>query len=371
VQDLSFQELQEKISAYQLRVQELTLANEQLTDFIENAALPLHWVNAEGIIIWANQAELSALGYEKEEYIGQPINKFHTDQSTIEDILFRLKNNETLHNHRARLTCKDGTIKHVLISSNVLIKDGKFIHTRCFTRDITPMVLEEQRKNDFVSMVSHELKTPLTSMLSYVQVMLVKSGESKDAFLKQALARTEKLAQSMNKMINDFLNMSRLEEAKVQLAIEPFQLQLLMQEVIEEIQLITDTHQIKFEGCEEISVQADRAKIGQVMTNLITNAIKYSPQASTITVGCQQQDDRVKIYVRDQGTGISQGDQQHLFDRFYRVENNSTKHTTGFGIGLYLVAEILRYHHTKIEVNSTLGKGSDFYFFLPLVSQAV
>lgn len=122
----------------------------ELTDFIENASIPLHWVNAEGIIVWANQAELDALGYTTQEYIGAPIQDFHADTKTIADILTRLMNNETLHNYPAKLRCKDGTIKHVLISSNVLMKEGKFIHTRCFTKDVTEIVQQEKKKNDLL-----------------------------------------------------------------------------------------------------------------------------------------------------------------------------------------------------------------------------
>ncbi|EDM37760.1 two-component regulatory system histidine kinase [Pedobacter sp. BAL39] len=362
----SYQELEQRIAAYEIRVKDLEVVNEELSDFIENAALPLHWVNGEGIITWANQAELSALGYLKEEYIGQPISKFHADQDIIADILSRLTKYETLHNYRARLVCKDGTIKHVLISSNVLEKEGKFIHTRCFTRDITPLVLEEQRKNDFVSMVSHELKTPLTSILSYVQVMLSRTSKTSDAFISQALSRTEKQAKSMTRMINDFLNMSRLEQAKVQLDIAPFDLNELLHEVAEEIELTNHTHHIQYAHAGEISISADRAKLSQVLDNLINNAIKYSPEHSTITVGFEQVGTDVKIYVRDQGIGISEADQKRLFERFYRVESKATKHATGFGIGLYLVAEILRYHHSKIEVVSSPGEGSTFFFLMPI-----
>ncbi|MES2827719.1 MAG: ATP-binding protein [Bacteroidota bacterium] len=365
VKEMSLKKLQEEISHYQNRVAELSQVNEELSDFIENAAIPLHWVNGEGIIIWANQAELIALGYEKEEYIGQPIANFHADENIIQDILSRLINNETLHNYRARLKCKDGTIKHVLISSNVLRKDGNFIHTRCFTRDITAMVLEEQRKNDFVSMVSHELKTPLTSILGYLQVMLSRTEATGDSFITQTLARTEKQAKSMTKMIEDFLNMSRLEEAKVELYIESFELHTLLQEVIQEIQLTN--HNINFVHGGVIQIQADSAKIAQVMINLISNAIKYSPEHTRITVGYQRHGDSVKIYVKDEGVGISEKDQQRLFERFYRVQNESTRQTVGFGIGLYLVAEILRYHNSKIEVESSPANGSTFYFSLPVV----
>jgi len=122
---------------------------EEITDFIENAPVPLHWVNNSGVIVWVNQAELDLLGYKKEEYLNKHISHFHTDKAAIENILVRLINKETITNHRASLQCKDGSTKQVLISSNVYWKDNEFIHTRCFTRDITEdMNTETQRLDD-------------------------------------------------------------------------------------------------------------------------------------------------------------------------------------------------------------------------------
>ena len=108
-----------------------------LRDFVENAAIGLHWVGADGIILWANQTEIDLLGYTREEYIGRHIADFHADQPVIADILVRLTGGETLNSYEARLRCKDGSIRHVLISSNALFENEKIVHTRCFTRDIT------------------------------------------------------------------------------------------------------------------------------------------------------------------------------------------------------------------------------------------
>lgn len=125
---------------------------EDLADFVENAALGLHWVGADGTILWANQEELTMLGYGREEYVGRNIVDFHVDRPVITDILERLKAGETLRHYEARLRCKDGTIRQVQISSNVRWEDGKFVHTRCFTRDVTERrmaqdaVLEAQRQ---------------------------------------------------------------------------------------------------------------------------------------------------------------------------------------------------------------------------------
>ncbi len=123
---------------------------EILNDFIENASIPLHWVNGSGIIIWANKTELDFLGYSKEEYIGKHIAGFHADKEVIEDILTRLIKKEILINYPARLKCKDGSIKPVIINSNGYWKDERFIHTRCFTRDVSDLIKADDKKSELI-----------------------------------------------------------------------------------------------------------------------------------------------------------------------------------------------------------------------------
>src|SRR3954468_2521813 len=122
------------------RIEDL-LEHEELTSFLENAAMALHWVGADGTILWANRAELKLLGYTQDEYIGRSITEFHVDEHVSADILNRLERGEELREYEARLRAKDGSIRYVSIISNAYSKDGRFIHTRCFTRDIT-----EQRR---------------------------------------------------------------------------------------------------------------------------------------------------------------------------------------------------------------------------------
>jgi two-component system sensor histidine kinase VicK len=122
----------------------------ELQDFMDNAALPLHWVNGSGIIIWANKAELDLLGYNHDEYVNQHISKFHEDPEVIEDILRQLVNKKTLINVPARLRCKNGSIRCTLLNSNVYWEDGIFKHTRCFTTDVT-FLLNEGNSGQFVN----------------------------------------------------------------------------------------------------------------------------------------------------------------------------------------------------------------------------
>jgi PAS domain S-box-containing protein len=148
---------------------ELESRVEELQDFVENASIPLHWVNGSGIIIWANKAELESLGYEKDEYIGKHISNFHADQTIIADILERLMRKETLRNYPAKLKCKSGEIKPVLINSNVLWKDDKFIHTRCFTRDITDLKRMEDQKVELINQLQEKNRLLAEEVLSLKQ----------------------------------------------------------------------------------------------------------------------------------------------------------------------------------------------------------
>ena len=143
-----YQTLEQRVEE---RTQALQESQHELTDYIENAATSLHWVDANGIIIWANQTELDFLGYNREEYIGQSIANFHADDEVIADILTRLSNNETLTNYEARLRCKDGSIRTVQINSNVFYRDGEFVHIRCFTTDITERKAAEMALNDLIT----------------------------------------------------------------------------------------------------------------------------------------------------------------------------------------------------------------------------
>jgi PAS domain S-box-containing protein len=139
-------------------LEELRRRERELADFIENASVSLHWVGGDGTILWANQAELDLLGYTREEYIGRKINEFHADRDVISDILRRLTNRETLHDYEARLKCKDGSVRHVLINSNVMWEEDRFVHTRCFTRDITERKRAEEELRESRSQLAELLK---------------------------------------------------------------------------------------------------------------------------------------------------------------------------------------------------------------------
>jgi signal transduction histidine kinase len=233
-------------------------------------------------------------------------------------------------------------------------------------QDVTEQKKDEQRKNDFIGIVSHELKTPLTSIKALLQVAALKLKNLDDAFLKGAVEKANIQVKKMETMISGFLNVSRLESGKMLIDKTEFNLQELLTDIIKESELTLSTHKIQFLPCGPVQIQADYDKISLVVSNLLSNAIKYSPQGKLIEVSCQVAGSTVLVSVKDKGFGIEKEHKDKLFERYYRVETSYTRHISGFGIGLYLCAEIIARHQGRIWVESTEGEGSTFFFSLPL-----
>jgi len=308
-------------------------------------------------------------GYTADEIIGRSSYVLIPEEKWFEEpqILERVKNGERVQQFETQRITKDRRIFDVSLTiSPIYDAAGDIVGLSKITRDITEKKQEERRKNDFIAMVSHELKTPLTSMRSYIQVLLGRAKNNDDSFGINALTRANVQSKKMTNMIQDFLDLARLENGRITLTMEVFELDELMKEAAADAQFLSTAHTIRTMGCEGIKVKADRDKIGQVLINLLSNAIKYSPKGGTIDISCTREAERVKVCIADEGVGISLSEQKKLFNRFYRVKNESIKTVSGFGIGLYLVSEILQYHNSKIEVESTEGKGSKFYFSLEM-----
>lgn len=321
---------------------------------------------------WNDSAE-RIFGYTAAEMIGQSILKIIPPDRTHEEtqILNRLKKGERMEHFETKRLRKDGNLIDVSLTISP-IKDpaGNIIGLSKIARDITEKKQEEQRKNDFVAIVSHELKTPLTSITGYIQLLLGKSKREGNEQYSNILTRVDVQARKMAVMIQDFLDLAKMEDGKIQLNLEIYDIKELIEEITSDPQFISSRHQLKLTVPANAMIQADRGKIGQVLINLLGNAIKYSPNGGTITIGTTIEGEQVKIYVNDQGLGISPLHQKRLFDRFYRINDDRIKSVSGFGLGLYLVAEILRYHGSNISLTSEEGVGSTFYFNLPIAHGA-
>jgi len=231
--------------------------------------------------------------------------------------------------------------------------------------EITESKEDETRKNDFVAMVSHELKTPLTSAKAFVQMLAQKALKNGDIFTESSLQKVDRQIDKMQTLIKGFLDIARMEAGKINLDRQYFIMADLVKECVEENRLFSRKHQISISPFEPVQVYADRDKIGQVINNFLSNAVKYSPNGKLITVSCFVTDDGLlQVNVTDEGMGINPQDKARLFDRFYRVESQHTKTISGFGIGLYLCAEIIQLHGGQVGLESEIGQGSTFYFRL-------
>lgn len=232
--------------------------------------------------------------------------------------------------------------------------------------DITEQKQNELIRNRFIGMVSHELKTPLTALKAYIQLLNKWATKKKDSFTIGALSKVERQVKKMTTMINGFLNLSVAESGKIQLNKEEFFLNELVVEVIQDHTDVTSNSNIIMTAGLPVPVEADRDKIEQVIVNLLSNAIKYSELGMPVHINCEHDGAMVKLNIKDTGMGIEQQDIKKLFKPHSRIKNSQTQKISGFGIGLYLCAEIIRHHGGYIGVDSEAGKGSTFWFTLPL-----
>ena len=243
----------------------------------------------------------------------------------------------------------------------IMDKKGEIIAAVATFYDITKQKEFEQQKEDFIAMASHELRTPLTSTKMYAQLLLKE-------FIKypKATILVKKMDNQIDKLTNLVLTMldtSQIQQGKLLFEEEPFFLKDIAFETITELQKVTK-HKLIVDWQTRESVIGDKEKMAQVFTNLITNAIKYSPEKSEIFIRSYKKDGSIIVSIQDVGTGISKNEQKHIFDRFY--QSNQHKTYSGLGLGLYISAEIIKQHGGKIWVNSGKEKGSTFYFSLPI-----
>lgn len=357
-------------------VDELRQADERsakLAAIVESSDDAIIGKDLEGVVTSWNRGAEQIFGYPEGEIVGRSILTLIPDELQHEEpvILGRLRKGEKIEHYETVRRTKDGRQINVSLTiSPIRDKEGKVIGVSKIARDITEQKQDEQRKNDFIGMASHELKTPLTSLMALVQVLQMKLKTGNDPFVSQALGKASMQAKKMGSLINGFLNVSRLESGKLEIFKQPFDLIDLINEQLEEITLTVSSHTFYFEAPLPIEVVADREKIGSVISNLLSNAVKYSPKGKRVDIDCTTTAEEITVSVHDEGMGIRPQDLPRIFDRYYRAGSEHTRHISGFGVGLYLSAEIIQRHDGRIWVESKKGVGSTFFFTLPLNATA-
>lgn len=257
---------------------------------------------------------------------------------------------------------------HWIITKAKVAADQNNIPTRMLgaTSDITKQKLIEQEKSDFLSMASHELKTPITSIRMFTDLLqrdlLTNQVDSSVYFATRIKDQMDRLTE----LTNDLLDVSRIETGKFILNCKKLDLYELVNDTIEQLQTTTK-HSIQLSPTKRVVVKADQYRIYQVLVNLLTNAFKYAPNHTDVFVTVTTQKDDAIVRVTDQGIGIAKDKQGKIFERLYQVADPTEKTFPGLGLGLFISKEIITRHNGKIWVESEKGKGATFSFSLPLI----
>lgn len=385
--------LRAELEAVRASERELRRSHAELSDFFENASIGLHWVGPDGAILWANASELEMLGYTRDEYLGRHIAEFHVDQPAIADILARLGRDETLRDYPARLRCKDGTIRDVLINSNVLWEEGKFAHTRCFTRDVTAMVraqeererlVERERearlsaeralraRDDFLSIAAHELKTPVTSLRLAAELTLKRldvDGALDPDRLRRALLTVDEQSIKLTRLVGQLLDVSRLDAGQLELELQPVDLVALVDRIAVRMGEATRRHEIRVRAPAELLAVADPWRIAEIVEQFVENAIAYSPDGSLIDIEVVGVDGGAKVAVTDRGIGVPAEHRSRIFERFYQVDPAGAY--SGMGLGLAICRQLAELHGGRVAAEFPDSGGSRFSLFLPGGGSAV
>lgn len=319
---------------------------EQFIDFFENAAVPMHWVGPDGTVLHANQAELDALGYDREEYVGRHIADFHADKHVIDDMLDRLSSDEELQNYEARMQCKDGSIRHVLIDSCVNWKDGEFVNTRCVTRDVTERKEREQelqRKNEqlekFARIVSHDLRNPLSVVEGRLQLAKMDGDVEHIGPALKAIQRSQSLIDNLLALAREGDEVADLHPTR-------------LSEVVENCWAVLASTAATLHIETERTIHADATRLRQLIDNLVQNAIDHGGEKVTITVGDLSNQDG--FFVADDGPGLPEDEREAVFESGHSTSKEGT------GLGLSIVKEIANAHGWDVQVTDGMDGGARF-----------
>ncbi len=238
-----------------------------------------------------------------------------------------------------------------------------FIRLQRETGERISTQLTVAKKDEFINIATHEMKTPLTTAKAYVQLVMASSSPGEDA-QKYARKATEGL-DKLNRLVSDLSDASKIQDGKLHYNLSSFDFNKMLDDTIAEVTHIEKKHTLqKIGNCSRL-IKGDKERLQQVVTNLLSNAVKYSPQADKIIVKVEEADDKIKVAVQDFGLGIDKAHVKKIFERYYRIEEHA-HHYQGMGVGLYISHNIIQRHNGTMWVESEPGQGSTFYFTVPV-----
>ncbi|MDY7040212.1 MAG: ATP-binding protein [Chloroflexota bacterium] len=265
------------------------------------------------------------------------------------------------------VTRGDGSVITVGITYSPLFTgDDELVSVIANVRDITRFREAEEMKSTFISVISHELKTPVSLIKGYASTLRREDATWDEQTLRESLSVIEEESDRLTQLIDNLLDASRLQAGALKLEFGYVALNKLAAQTVENFRTQTQEHLLSLDFPPNFPpVLGDSERLRQVLDNLLSNAIKYSPQGGTIRVSGRADDDWVYVAVSDEGIGIPQDEQEHVFDRFYRVESSLSRRTQGAGLGLFLVKAVIEAHQGRVWVESVPAQGATFIFALP------
>ncbi|SEL35275.1 sensor histidine kinase [Parapedobacter koreensis] len=351
--------------------QDEQVAKYYLAAIVESSQDSIVTIDLNRVITTWNKAAENLYGYKANEVIGKSLEAVMLPKDIVELIenVDKIRNEVSVPIYETVRLHKNGKQADLQIAlSPVRDATGAVIGISTIARDVTAAKLHEQLKDEFIAVASHELKTPVTSIKAYAELLVQKFSNAPDGTSFSMMTKLNRQIDRLIELIKTLLDTTKLSAGEVLLQMERFDLDALIEEQIEYLQRASPEHQIIFNGIKPHPVVADRKLIGQVITNLVSNGIKYSPKGGRILVSFMQTDEGTRVDVQDFGVGIPEGLNHKIFERYFRVNAPLTSKTQGIGLGLYITAQIVRQHGGSISVDSEEGIGSTFSFTIPDIS---
>lgn len=338
-------------------------------------------VNAQREIVLANSAILKLLGFRS---IGQMLGKMpklasylrlrHPDGKPLtsdEMAMTQALEGEIVTNQDEvmfnRMTRKEVFVR--VSAAPIKLRDENVSGAIIVIKDVTDIIDMNRLKDQFITVAAHELKTPIGIMKGYAQALL-RTVEDMPPERRWILDAINRGADRIDRIVQDLLDISRLTRGELELAVEGIDLAELAEEVVHRMALTTTKHRMMLSRLEPVIVQGDRARLEQVLSDLIDNAIRYSPKGGDIQVEVTVKDKKAIVSVKDQGVGITKEKQERIFERFYRAHTGTMYDYGGLGIALYMAKEVISRHGGKLWFESVENGGSTFHFSLPLRGQS-
>ena len=355
----------------QTRSEEVIVTRDYADAIIRTVRGPLLVLGKDLRIISANEAFYNAFKVAPNDTENRLLYDLGNQQWNIPKLKTLLEKilpkNNVLTDYEVVHDFKDIGQKTMLLNARTLLQGpDKMPLILLAIEDITERKQLDQQKDEFMRIASHELKTPVTSIKAYAQIMQRRFERKDDDESAKNMARMNAQLDKLTGLIGDLLDVTKIEAGKMQFQTQSFDFDVLVLEIAETMQLTSEQHNVIVKGRAGKQAWGDRERTGQVLINLIGNAIKYSPHSGKIIISVASNDTEITTSVRDYGLGISREKQEKVFERFFRVSDPSMESFSGLGLGLYISAEIIRRLGGKIWVKSTTGKGSTFCFTLPI-----